>query len=127
MTQLPQAVILVEHVQLREQSVDDSARTPSEVLQSASFRRLIATKVRVTAPLLGTSLAFILGVALLSGYGRGLMSTKIDGAFNVGYLLVACIYLVCWVVSVVYVRIANRVFEARANDVAAEARKGTAT
>jgi uncharacterized membrane protein (DUF485 family) len=42
------------------------------------------------------------------------MGLKVIGAFNVGYLLVLLAYLVCWGVSVVYVRTANRRFDQQA-------------
>ncbi|BEU25578.1 DUF485 domain-containing protein [Paraburkholderia caribensis] len=86
---------------------------PSKVvLHSAAFNQLKTKKLRIIGPILGLSLAFIFGVALMAGYAPALMSVKVDGAFNVGYVLVVAIYAVCWITSVVYVRIANRSFEA---------------
>ena len=92
-----------------------AART---VLHSPSFRQLMAIKRRAVVPLLGASLAFTFGVALLSGFAPALMSLKISGSFTLGYLLVVAIYVVCWAVSVAYVSIANRTFDALATSVA---------
>jgi uncharacterized membrane protein (DUF485 family) len=102
----------------------NSLQAQVTVLQSESFRRLINAKRRLIGPLMGVSLVFILAVSLLSGYGHAFMSMKIAGSFNVGYLLVFSTYVLCWIVSIVYVSVANRTFEALAEDVAAEARKG---
>jgi uncharacterized membrane protein (DUF485 family) len=94
-----------------------AART---VLHSPSFRQLMAIKRRAVVPLLGASLAFTFGVALLSGFAPALMSLKISGSFTLGYLLVVAIYVVCWAVSVAYVSIANRAFDALATSVAGD-------
>ena len=48
------------------------------------------------------SLGFFFGVMLLAGYARTFMAEKIFGSFNVGYLLVVGIYLVCWLVAILY-------------------------
>jgi uncharacterized membrane protein (DUF485 family) len=95
---------------------------PRTVLHSHSFRRLMSAKRRVVVPLLGASLAYTFGVALLSGFAPGLMATKIAGSFTLGYLLVLAIYGACWVVSVAYVCIANRTFEPQAQRVSNEFR-----
>jgi len=92
------------------------------VLHSNAFRLLMSVKRRTVVPLLGASLAFTFGVALLSGFAPALLSTRISGSFTLGYLLVLAIYLTCWVVSVAYVSIANRAFDARAADVANDIR-----
>lgn len=88
------------------------------VLHSPPFHQLLSVKRRTVVPLLGASLAFTFGVALLSGFAPALMSMKISGSFTLGYLLIFAIYLVCWTVSVAYVNIANRTFDARVKSVA---------
>ncbi|AMR78533.1 MULTISPECIES: DUF485 domain-containing protein [Pseudomonadota] len=86
-----------------------------------SFRELIGAKRRLVVPLLGGSLAFILAVTLLAGYGRELMGWKVLGPLNVGYVLILLIYALCWLVATVYVNTANRRFEELADRAAAEA------
>jgi uncharacterized membrane protein (DUF485 family) len=85
-----------------------------EAMQTRAFRHLIALKVRTVGPLLAASFVFILGMSLLAGYGKPLMAAKVFGAVNVGYLLVFLTYVLCWAVSVVYVRAANGRFDEQA-------------
>jgi uncharacterized membrane protein (DUF485 family) len=102
-------------------TIDTPVRAaPRTVLHSRSFRQLMSAKRRVVVPLLGVSLAYTFAVALLSGFAPGLMAIKVDGAFTLGYLLVLAIYGMCWVVSVAYVLVANRTFEAQAAHVSNE-------
>jgi uncharacterized membrane protein (DUF485 family) len=93
-------------------------RHPRSVLQSDAFRRLMSVKRRTIVPLLGPSLLYTLTVALLAGYAPGVMALKVVGSFTLGYLLVLGVYVVCWLVSVIYVWMANKNFESLALDVA---------
>lgn len=95
-----------------------------DAVTSPGFRSLIAAKRRLVGPLLGFSLVFILGMTLLAGYGRPLMAVKVVGAFNVGYLLILLTYVLCWVVAVIYVNVANENFDRLAGEAAAEAAGG---
>jgi uncharacterized membrane protein (DUF485 family) len=110
-------------------SVEDPAARPEKdarvvrsasVVDSPSFTALMRFKRRLVAPLLGFSLIYITSLALLSGYGRSFMAMKVSGAMNVGYLMVFLTYILCWVVSVVYVQIANRNFETLSESVNAD-------
>jgi uncharacterized membrane protein (DUF485 family) len=83
-------------------------------VDSDAFSELIATKVRCVAWLLGFSFFFIVATTLLAGYAKDFMGQKVFGSFNLGYLLVVSIYVLCWVVSLIYVRTANRKFDAQA-------------
>lgn len=95
-----------------------------EAMQTRAFRELIALKVRTVGPLLMASFVFILGVSLLAGYAKPLMAAKVFGAVNVGYLLVFLTYVLCWVVSVVYVRVANNRFDKQARAACAVVSQG---
>jgi uncharacterized membrane protein (DUF485 family) len=75
------------------------------------YKRQLQTKTRLVKPLLLASFAFIVTTMLLAGYARGFMAQKVTGAFNMGYLLVFAIYLVCWGVAILYVRTANAKFD----------------
>ena len=79
------------------------------------FAALLSTKIRCVAPLLGFSFVFIIGTTLLAGFAKDFMGQKVFGSFNLGYLLVLLSYVVCWVVSVLYVRMANQKFDAQAS------------
>ncbi len=79
-----------------------------------SFRELIAAKKKILVPMVLVYFGLFMGMTLLAGYGKEFMSQKITGSFNMAYLLVLCGYLMCWVMGIVYVRIANRDFDALA-------------
>lgn len=93
-------------------------------VETSAFRQLIAMKIRAVGFLLAASFAFIVGMSLLAGYDKPLMATKLLGAVNVGYLLVFLTYLLCWIVSVAYVRIANERFDAQARVASASVSRG---
>ncbi|MEJ8840000.1 DUF485 domain-containing protein [Ramlibacter sp. AN1133] len=95
-----------------------------EATRTRAFGELIALKVRTVGPLLATSFLFILGMSLLAGYAKPLMAVKVVGATNVGYLLVFLTYVLCWIVSLAYVRAANIQFDAQARAAANVVRRG---
>jgi len=95
-----------------------------DAVRSASFKKLIGTKVRIVAPLLGLSIVLILAASLLAGYDRPFMAEKVLGAFNVGYLLVVLMYCLSWAAAACYVYVANRWFDAQAEQAVIEARTG---
>lgn len=78
---------------------------------SLGFRDLMQAKKCIVAPLLVVSLGFFFCLTLLAGFARPLMSTKLVGSFNIGFLLILLAYLVCWVTAVLYVRAANGIFD----------------
>lgn len=95
-----------------------------EATRTRAFRELIAMKVRIVGPLLAVSFVFILGMSLLAGYAKPFMATKVFGAVNVGYLLVFLTYVLCWIVSLAYVRIANVRFDEQARAAARVVSRG---
>ncbi|MGH8781644.1 DUF485 domain-containing protein [Paraburkholderia sp.] len=102
---------------------EGSSEAPVSAVQLPSFRALVNVKIRVVAPLLGFSLLFILGTALLAGYDHPLMAKKVVGAFNVGYLLVLLMYGLSWAVACIYVYAANSRFDVQAALAADDARR----
>ena len=108
--------------QLRSRShTGDDALSRLNPVLSASFKKLVGTKVRFVAPVLSLSFVFIFGTALLSGFDRPLMAAKVAGAFNVGYLLVVLMYCLSWAAATWYVHVANRRFDAQAERAILEA------
>ena len=81
-----------------------------------SFRELMAMKARFVIPVTVFALVYYLAVNLLAGFGRGFMSESVFGAFSVGYVLIVGLYVMSWVIAVLYVRIANGRFDAKAAD-----------
>ena len=108
-------------------SIVEASEAPIAPVELMSFRALVSSKIRVVAPLLGLSLLFILGTALLAGYDRPLMAHKVAGPFNVGYLLVLLMYALSWAVACVYVYVANNRFDAWAAQAADDVRHRSRT
>jgi uncharacterized membrane protein (DUF485 family) len=105
---------VASRVPLSQSSVDDDSRYWHDAVATASFRTLLATKRRCVAPLLIASFVFIIAMTLLAGFAKPFMGIKVVGSFNVAYLLVVLTYGLCWTVAVLYVRTANRDFDAQA-------------
>lgn len=105
---VPNATVRVEP---SAHELDADGRYWDAAIASASFSKLLQTKTRLVKPLLLTSFGFIIATMLLAGYARGFMAQKVIGAFNVGYLLILAVYLICWAVAVIYVRTANAKFD----------------
>lgn len=79
-----------------------------------SFRALIQAKKALLVPMVLVYFGAFMGMTLLAGYGKGFMTQKVTGAFNMAYLLVLACYVMCWVMGVLYVRVANRDFDVMA-------------
>ena len=94
--------------------VEDEHRRWGDAMASRPFAKLLASKRRCILPLLVVSFAFIIAMTLMAGFAKDFMGQKVIGAFNVGYLLVLLTYLLSWAVSLIYVRTANRRFDAQA-------------
>src|ERR1700758_5678121 len=78
-------------------------------VQSAEFKTLIDTKRRSIVPMIVIYVVGYMGLSILAGFGRGILGTKVLGAVNLGFALVAGNYVMSWVLAVVYARIsANR-------------------
>lgn len=79
-----------------------------------AFRELVAAKKKLLVPMVLTYFGLFMGMTLLAGYAKEFMTQKISGAFNIAYLLVLSAYFICWIMGVIYVRIANRDFDVMA-------------
>jgi uncharacterized membrane protein (DUF485 family) len=87
--------------------IDWTAHAPG----SADVAALVATKLRCMAPMIAIYLTAYLGLSILCGFAKPLMGTKVLGPVNLGFALIALNYLVAWVLSVIYARVANRVHD----------------
>jgi uncharacterized membrane protein (DUF485 family) len=81
----------------------------SAVAQPA-FRELLRLKWRVIGPMLALYGASFLGLMLLAGYARPLMAATFD-SLDLGYILIAAAYLMCWTLALLYVVAADRAFD----------------
>ena len=80
-----------------------------EAVESAEFKTLIDAKQRSIVPMIVIYMIGYLGLSVLAGFGRGILGTKVLGAVNLGFVLIAGNYVMSWVLAIVYARIsANR-------------------
>jgi uncharacterized membrane protein (DUF485 family) len=73
--------------------------------------QLIAAKARFLVPMIVIYMVGYVGLTVLASFAKGFVAQKVAGALNVGFLLIAANYLLSWVLALVYVRIANRIFD----------------
>ena len=90
----------------------------------ASVKALIAVKLKYLVPMTIVFMVSYIGLTILAGFAKGLMGTKIIGAVNLGFVLIAINYAVSWVLAVVYQRVANNVFDPLAARAASEVAGG---
>lgn len=74
-------------------------------VQSPEFRTLIDAKQRAIVPMIVIYVVGYLGLSILAGFGRGLLGTKVVGAVNLGFVLIAANYVLSWLLGVVYARV----------------------
>jgi uncharacterized membrane protein (DUF485 family) len=86
----------------------------------ASIRALVAEKLKYLVPMTIIFMVGYIGLTVLAGFAKGIMGIKVSGAFNVGFLLIALNYLLSWVLAIIYVRVANRIFDPLSARAAAE-------
>lgn len=72
---------------------------------------LTAAKARFLIPMIVICVVGYIGLTILAGFAKGFMATKVVGSFNIGFLLIVLNYGLAWVLALVYVRIANTVFD----------------
>ena|SRR4029077_17637337 len=87
-----------------------SRRTPgSRALKALSSRRSSIPSSDSIVPMIVIYVVGYLGLSVLAGFGRGILGTKVLGAVNLGFVLIAGNYVMSWVLAVVYARVsANR-------------------
>src|SRR5271167_1421822 len=80
-----------------------------EGVESTEFKTLIDAKQRSIVPMIVIYMIGYMGLSILAGFGRGILGTKVLGAVNLGFVLIAGNYVMSWVLAIVYARIsANR-------------------
>lgn len=85
-----------------------------------SIEKLIAAKLKYLVPMTIIFMVGYIGLTVLAGFAKELMGTKVFGSVNLGFLLIALNYLTSWILAIVYVRVANDVFDPLAAKAAAE-------
>lgn len=74
-------------------------------VRSAEFRTLIDAKRRAIMPMVVIYVVGYMGLSMLAGFGHGILGMKVLGSVNLGFVLIACNYVMSWVLAVVYARV----------------------
>lgn len=85
----------------------------------ASIRTLIAEKLAYVVPMTIIFMVGYIGLTILAGFAKGLLGLKVIGSLNLGFVLIIANYLMSWTLAIIYVRVANNLFDPLARDVAA--------
>jgi uncharacterized membrane protein (DUF485 family) len=76
-----------------------------EGVQSSEFKMLIDAKRRTILPMVVVYVLGYMGLSVLAGFGRGILGIKVLGAVNLGFVIIAGNYLMCWALAVIYARV----------------------
>ena len=79
--------------------------------RSRALLALAARRWRIALTLTGTMLLTYFGFVLLVAYDKPLLGTILTPGLSLGILLGALVILVAWVVTGIYVRWANQVYD----------------
>ena len=86
----------------------------------ASVKTLIAEKLKYLVPMTIIFMVGYIGLTVLAGFAKGLMGTKVIGAVNLGFVLIAFNYVLSCILAIVYGRIAADKFDPVAARAASE-------
>ena len=89
----------------------------------ASIRVLIGEKLRYLVPMTVMFMTCYIGLTILAAFAKGLVGTKIVGSVNLGFVLIACNYVLSWGLAIAYGVIAKNKFDPLAARAAADLRK----
>jgi uncharacterized membrane protein (DUF485 family) len=84
-----------------------------------AVQSLVAAKLRFLVPMTIIFMVGYIGLTVIAGFAKGLMSVKVIGSLNLGFTLIAFNYVLSWVLALVYERIANKIFDPLASRAAA--------
>jgi uncharacterized membrane protein (DUF485 family) len=87
----------------------------------ALVRALIGEKLKYLVPMTIVFMTGYIGLTALAGFAKGLVGTKVAGSVNLGFVLIACNYLLSWLLAVLYGLIARSRFDPLAARTAFEA------
>ena len=96
-------------------AVSTDAPRPDETGPAIATRdaihTLIAAKRSFLVPMTVIFLVGYIGLTALAGFAKEFMAHKVIGAVNVGFVLIAANYLLAWILAIIYVRVANAIFD----------------
>jgi uncharacterized membrane protein (DUF485 family) len=92
--------------------MDPAAR--QQLLTSPSFRRLVATRWRVSLALTACLFVLYYGFVLLVALNKPLLATRYGGSTPIGIPIGAAVIIGSWVLTAIYIVWANRSYDREA-------------
>ena len=80
--------------------------------RDAALARLAKARARVAGALTAALFLVYFGFILLIAYGKPLLATRVRPGLSLGILLGALVIVVSWLLTLIYVRWANRHYDA---------------
>ena len=80
--------------------------------RDAALARLAKARARVAGALTAVLFLVYFGFILLIAYGKPLLATRVRPGLSLGILLGALVIVVSWLLTLIYVRWANRHYDA---------------
>ena len=105
--------------------MSDQHRGNLHLLEDPEFKDLAARKNRISLLLTGVTLVIYYGFIFLIAFKRDLFAAKSVGNVTFGILLGIGVILSCWLLTGIYVRWANRNYDAMVARLHEKARHGT--
>ncbi len=102
-------------------AVGERIATASTGARSSFVATLVGAKLRFLVPMTVIYLFGYIGLTVLAGFAKQVLALKVAGSFNLGFLLIACNYILSWSLALIYVRIANYIFDPAVQRIVAEA------
>jgi uncharacterized membrane protein (DUF485 family) len=87
-------------------------------MSAGAIARLAARRWRVALILTAVMLAIYFGFILLIAFDKPLMGSRVAGRLTVGILLGVLVIVAAWVLTWIYVRWANRHYDAEVRELA---------
>ena len=89
--------------------------------RNSSMATLVRAKLRFLVPMTAVYLLGYVGLTILAGFAKQVLALKVAGSFNLGFLLIAGNYILSWSLALIYVCIANYIFDPAVQRIIAEA------
>ncbi|GGF42560.1 hypothetical protein GCM10011611_56260 [Aliidongia dinghuensis] len=77
----------------------------------SAVAELVAKKLRFVGLMTLIYMVSYVGLTVLAGFARALLSAPAIGPVNLGFVLIGANYLIAWGLALIYVRVANRHFD----------------
>jgi len=84
---------------------------PVALAQPDAVAGLVAKKLRFIGLMTAVYMVSYVGLTILAGFARGILSAPAIGPINLGFVLIGANYLIAWGLAIIYVRVANRHFD----------------